>query len=53
MPICKERDKKSPDYCRDYRECKGKEWFDWQDLRWCPHQIWWILQSEELLSEGI
>ena len=56
MPVCSERDKESPDYCRDYIDyklCPGLECFTWRDIRWCPHQIWWILQNEELLSDGI
>ena len=51
--ICNERDKSSPDYCKDYRLCAGKEWFGWEDLRWCPHQNYWLMINEELLGEGI
>ena len=39
-------------HCRDYRECIGRGWYDFSQIRWCPYQIVWILQFKETLLEG-
>jgi len=38
--------------CKDYRECIGKEWFDFSEIRWCIHQVIWLLQFKETLLDG-
>ena len=38
--------------CRDYRECVGKDWFNFAEIRWCVHQIIWILLHVAILRAG-
>jgi len=38
--------------CKDYRECIGKDWFNFAEIRWCVYQIIWILQFKETLLDG-
>jgi hypothetical protein len=38
--------------CTDYRKCKGKEWFHYGEIKWCPYQVIWILQNLEEFREG-
>ena len=35
--------------CRDYRGCKGKPWFHYGEIRFCPFQILWIIEHSETL----
>jgi hypothetical protein len=39
-------------HCRDYRECVGKEWFNFAEVRWCVWQILWILANASTLRAG-
>ena len=39
-------------HCRDYRECVGKDWFNFAEIRWCVHQIIWILLHAAILRAG-
>ncbi len=38
--------------CKDYRECIGKDWFHFGELRWCVFQVIWVLQNAETLRDG-
>lgn len=38
--------------CKDWWECKGKEWFGYQEIRWCPFQQLWILRHSSILNAG-
>jgi hypothetical protein len=38
--------------CRDYRECTGKPWYHYQEVRWCVWQVIWILANAETLRAG-
>jgi len=38
--------------CKDYRECIGKDWFDFSEIRWCIHQILWLIQNSQTLKEA-
>ena len=36
-----------------YKECIGKPWYTYGDIRWCVWQIVWIIEHSESLVEGI
>jgi len=38
--------------CKDYRECIGKEWFHFGEIRWCPYQVIFILANADTLRAG-
>jgi len=38
--------------CKDYRECIGKEWFHYGQIRWCPYQVLWIIMNASILRDG-
>jgi len=38
--------------CKDYRECIGKEWFHFGEIRWCPYQCIWIISNAATLRAG-
>jgi len=38
--------------CRDWKGCPGKEWFGYQEIKWCPQQVFWILKFADILHEG-
>ena len=38
--------------CKDYRECIGKDWFHFGEIRWCPFQVIWILSHANTLRAG-
>ncbi len=42
--------------CRRWKDCplteKEKEWFDYGDIKWCPHQVFWILKWADILHAG-
>ncbi|MBA7586841.1 hypothetical protein ES708_28847 [subsurface metagenome] len=38
--------------CKDYRGCLGKPWFHYGEIRFCPHQVIFIIASEAVLSNG-
>lgn len=31
--------------CRDYRDCPGKPWFSYQEIKFCPFQILWLIEN--------
>jgi len=38
--------------CKSYKGCIGAEWYSYADIRFCPLQIIWILQTSEILKGG-
>ena len=39
--------------CKDYRKCtRNCEWFSYQDIRFCPEQIIFIISNSATLLEG-
>ena len=38
--------------CKDWYRCIGKSFFNYSEIRWCPHQILWILAHAEMLKAG-
>ena len=38
--------------CKSYKGCFGKEFFTYDDIRWCPWQVRWIIEHTELLRLG-
>jgi hypothetical protein len=39
-------------HCRDYRECIGKPWFNFAEIKFCIYQILWILLNADTLRTG-
>ena len=39
--------------CKDYRECtRNRDWFSYQEIRFCPFQVLWIILHEETLMDN-
>lgn len=38
--------------CKQWKDCIGKIWFTYSDIRWCPHQVIWIWQNRVELLDG-
>lgn len=38
--------------CKTYKDCIGKEFYTYADLRFCPFQVLWILENAEKLRAG-
>lgn len=38
--------------CRDYKDCPGRGWFHYGEIRFCPYQIIWIIENAETLRIG-
>lgn len=38
--------------CQDYRDCIGKPWFHYGEIRFCPYQIMFIVENVEILGAG-
>ncbi len=38
--------------CKDYRQCQGKEFYSWGDVRWCPFQCLWIIEHLDIILLG-
>jgi len=38
--------------CKDYRQCPGKEWYTYSEIRFCPYQVVWIIEHRDTLLEG-
>lgn len=43
---------KSCQRCKDYRDCDGKPWFHYGEIRCCPYQVLWIIENSEILRAG-
>ena len=39
--------------CPGYNKCNGFPWYDWGDIRWCSHQVWWIIEFNDVFADGI
>lgn len=39
--------------CRGWRNCPGKAWYSFGEIRWCPQQDFWILKHAYELESGI
>ena len=38
--------------CKTSKDCDGREFFTYSEIRWCPHQILWLLEHAEILESG-
>lgn len=38
--------------CKDYKDCIGKPWYTYQEIRFCPYQIIWIIENWGPLEKG-
>ena len=39
--------------CKDYRKCSGNRvWYHYGEIRWCVHQVLWIIERSETLRLG-
>jgi len=38
--------------CKRWKDCSGKDWYHYAEIRWCPYQVIWILQNAATLDEG-
>lgn len=39
-------------HCKDYRDCIGKDWYNYAEIRWCIYQIIWILKNYTSFMAG-
>lgn len=35
--------------CQTYKDCVGKPWFHYGEIRFCPYQVIWIIENSEVL----
>ena len=38
--------------CRDYKSCPGKPWYHFGEIKWCTHQVIWIIKNSAILLAG-
>ena len=38
--------------CKRWQSCRGKGHYKYSDIRFCPHQIMWILEQADVLLDG-
>ena len=38
--------------CKDYRDCAGKPWYHYGEIRFCPYQVIFIIYNEGVLRSG-
>jgi len=38
--------------CRNWRECVGKDFFLYSEIRYCTHQMIWLIKNLEMLEQG-
>lgn len=38
--------------CKDYRGCAGKPWYHYGEIRFCVHQVVWIIKKADVLLAG-
>jgi len=39
--------------CKRWRDCPAPpDWFHYGEIRWCPHQVIWILQHADIFRAG-
>lgn len=36
--------------CRNYKDCSGKPFFVFSDIRFCPFQIMWVIENAEVMK---
>lgn len=36
--------------CKSFKDCAGKDWYSWGDIRWCKWQVIWILENQEFFD---
>jgi len=46
------RDLKDCLKCKRWKECAGKSFFTYQEVRFCPYQVLWILEWKDTLLAG-
>ena len=39
--------------CRSWKDCPGKEWYSFSDIRWCVQQVFWLLKYAWMLRQGV
>ncbi len=43
---------KSCKNCKSWKDCIGKAWYSYSDLRFCPYQVIWIIENSATLEVG-
>lgn len=43
---------KSCQSCKTSKDCNGKPWFSYGEIRWCWHQTLWLIEKSEILEDG-
>lgn len=38
--------------CKMWKGCKGKAWYDFGEIHWCPQQNFWLLKYADILHQG-
>jgi len=38
--------------CKTYKDCSGKTWFHYGEIRFCPYQVIFIIENSEVLRAG-
>lgn len=38
--------------CRTYKDCPGKPWYNYGDIRWCVYQVFFIIENWATLLAG-
>ena len=38
--------------CKRWRDCIGKPWYTYPEIRFCPYQVIWIIESWGILLKG-
>lgn len=38
--------------CKSYKDCPGKQWFHYGEIRWCIWQVLWIIEHSVTLLAG-
>lgn len=38
--------------CKTYKDCAGKPWYHYGEIRWCPYQVIFIIENLEVLIAG-
>jgi len=43
---------KSCQKCKSYKDCSGKTFYNYSDIRFCPYQVLWVIEQSEVLQGG-
>jgi len=38
--------------CKSYKDCAGKPWYSYPEIRCCPYQVQWIILNAETLGQS-